>query len=244
MKIAIIADIHGNAPALEAVLADLAGERYDRLIDLGDAFNGPIDPAGVMAQLRPLEMVHIRGNGERMVLAEDPADRSGSATFTRERLDSAELEWISTWPGTWTEGDVFACHGTPASDEAYLLEDPLGQRVGLRDRGAIASDLAGIGAGLILCGHSHLPQLVQMAEGVTILNPGSVGLPAYSLSAPVAHSMETGSPHARYAIAQRGRHGWRVAFHAVPYDVARAARLAEEAGYPGWAEILRTGYAK
>lgn len=243
MKLAIIADIHGNAPALEAVLADIARCGVDQIVHLGDAFNGPVDPAGVARLLRPTAMIHLRGNGERMVLSDDPAAGARSAAFARERLSPDELRWIASWPEVFAHGEFFACHGSPASDVEYLVEEPRGDSVRLRSAAEVEASLRGVAAGLVLCAHSHVPRWVSVRNRWWILNPGSVGLPAYALASPRPHTMEVGSPCARYATAEKTGEGWRVCHLALPYDHERAAAAAERAGYPDWARTLRTGFA-
>ena len=95
-----------------------------------------------------------------------------------------------------------------------------------------------------LCGHSHLPRTVELPDGRLIINPGSVGLPAYSDTVAVLpHAMETGSPHARYAVIERADAGWRVEHVAVPYDWEAASLAAASNGRTDWAEWLRTGRA-
>ena len=80
-----------------------------------------------------------------------------------------------------------------------------------------------------------------LADGRTVLNPGSVGLQAYPAKWPYSHIMETGSPHARYAVAERIDGEWAIEFIQVAYDWDEAARLAEENGRPDWAVGLRSG---
>jgi predicted phosphodiesterase len=243
MKIAVIADIHGNAPALEAVLSDLSRSDVDHVVHLGDAFNGPIDPVGVAKLLRGWPMIHVRGNGERMVLAEDEAERFRSATYARDRLSADDLQWIRSWPVVYRHDAFFACHGSPASDTEYLLEEITAQSVRLRAIAEIQTRLDGVHFSLVLCAHSHVPRLVRVSSATLVLNPGSVGLPAYSDQSPLPHTMEVGSPSARYAIAETCGSGWRVAHVAVPYDDEKAAALADRAGFHEWASVLRTGYA-
>lgn len=243
MKFAVIADIHGNAPALEAVLADIDEGGIDQIVHLGDAFNGPIDPAGVARLLRSRPMIHLRGNGERMVLSDDPAVCVRSAAFARERLSADDLRWISGWPAVFAHAEFFACHGSPASDVEYLIEEPLGDGVRLRSAAEIETTLGGVTSALVLCAHSHVPRWVKLRDRRWVLNPGSVGLPAYALPSPRPHTMEVGSPCARYAIAEKVGEGWRINHLAIPYPHERAAAAAEKAGYPGWATTLRTGFA-
>lgn len=112
-------------------------------------------------------------------------------------------------------------------------------------RGLIALTLFAVslvGAGdaqLVLCGHTHIPRVV-VRDGVVIVNPGSVGMPAYDDDRPVAHVMEAGCPP-RYALVTPSSSGWRVDLRAVPYDFEAAARQAEQAGRPEIAFGVRTG---
>lgn len=244
MKIGIIADIHGNAPALAAVLDDLSRENPDVIIQLGDAFNGPIDPAGVARLLRSQSMLHITGNGEGMVLTEVEAQRSPSARFARARLSEEDLQWVKTWPSRYHHEVFTAFHGSPRSDTDYLLEEVTDAGVRLAQRSKIEPQLSEISTPLIFCGHSHLPQLVEVSGSRLVINPGSVGLPAYRHTVPVAHCMEVGSPLARYAVAERFFSGWRIRHVALPYDYERAAMVAEREGFSGWAHALRRGYAQ
>ena len=243
MKLAVIADIHGNAPALEAVVCDLKKRDVDLVVQLGDAFNGPIDPTSVVKILRSTEMIHIRGNGERMVLSDDPGVCIGSAAFARERLSGEDLCWISSWPETFQHSEFFACHGTPQSDIEYLVEFPLTQGGRLSTIEEIQSHVSELNKSLVLCAHSHVPRWVRVNNHQWILNPGSVGLPAYSLSSPFPHKMEVGSPSAKYAIAEKLDDGWSVCHFSIPYDYDKAAKAAEEHGYDDWATAIRTGYA-
>ncbi|WP_221031256.1 metallophosphoesterase family protein [Actomonas aquatica] len=246
MKIGVIADIHGNAPALEAVLEELPRHEVDLVVQLGDAFNGPIDPVGVARLLRAVPIAHVRGNGERMILAEDAAERSASATFARERLSADDLEWIESWPRVHREAGLLACHGSPRSDVEYLLEHlQAGGGVTRRRPAEVAEILGADRAGLVLCGHTHVPGMVRVDARCTVVNPGSVGLPAYADTVPVSHKMEVGSPEARYAVVELGgEDGLRVTQFTVPYAVERAAHRAEQFGFDDWAWTLRTGFAR
>jgi diadenosine tetraphosphatase ApaH/serine/threonine PP2A family protein phosphatase len=95
----------------------------------------------------------------------------------------------------------------------------------------------------VLCAHSHIPGAADTGEK-TIINPGSVGQPAYEDPSPPAHVSESGSPVARYAVLQVD--GDRASFEhiAIPYDHIAAARRAEENQNPAWAYFLTTGYAR
>jgi len=93
---------------------------------------------------------------------------------------------------------------------------------------------------VILCGHTHIPRVVTI-DGGLVINPGSVGAPACGDDEPVAHVMEAGSCHARYALPGRLASGWKVDLRAIPYDFEEAALQAERAGRPDIAFGARTG---
>ena len=239
-EIAVIADVHGNAWALEAVLADIARRGVTTIVNLGDDANGPLDPVRTVALLRDSGAVHVRGNGDRMTGEGGPAARR-SALFARERLDAAALRWLRERP-TQVRGDGWwAFHATPHSDEEYFLENIVAGKTVIVSPTEIASRLGPTDASLALCAHTHIPRLVRLANGTTILNPGSVGLPAYDDDAPAPHVIENGSPHARYAIARRDRSGWQAELHGLTYDWPAAAAAARTAGWPRWAHYIETG---
>ncbi len=92
-------------------------------------------------------------------------------------------------------------------------------------------------------GHDHLPALLRLPDGRLLVNPGSVGLPAYRDDLPFPHAMEAGSPHARYAIVVPSPAGWAVEHVAVAYDWQSAMATAAKNGRPDWAIALGSGFA-
>ena len=242
MRIAVIADVHGNLIALEAVLAHLRGAAPDLVVNLGDLVSGPFDPAGSADAQMALACPTLAGNHERQVL-EGSTGRSDATA--RLLLSRSHLDWIGRLPGTLTlvDGQVFACHGSPqGGDLEYLLEDVSTGRARLDTMAAIKPRLEGIGeATVVLCGHTHVPRMVSV-DGVLVVNPGSVGLPGYRDTVPVPHVMEAGTPHARYALIDRCGGGWAAELRAVPYDYEAAAQQAEQQGRPQTAHVVRTGW--
>lgn len=111
----------------------------------------------------------------------------------------------------------------------------------MRPAKVLAAMLAQVAAPVVLCGHSHLSQAVK-AAGKLVVNPGSVGLPAYADDAP-PHAMQTGDPRARYALIERRRGGVDVAPVFLDYDRHAAVRAAGERGREDWAAWLATGKA-
>ncbi len=232
--LAIIADIHGNRWALDAVLEDIHRRGIPNLVNLGDHFYGPLDPGATAERLLQLPaLATIRGNQDRQLIEPLPANPNPTHLYTLAELDSPALDWIRTQPPASSLGPILLCHGSPSSDVEYLLENVTPE--GVRPR--IPDPLQTL-ATTILCGHTHIPRLVQSGPQIFV-NPGSVGLPAYSDDLPYPHRMETGSPHARYAILD----GDRVEHIALAYDFRAAAAAARRNLRPDWACALENGQA-
>jgi predicted phosphodiesterase len=145
--------------------------------------------------------------------------------------------------------DVALCHGSPRSDIEYLLETPEGESARLANVTEIEERLAGLipeNISLLACGHSHVPRTVRWRSKLLIINPGSVGLPAYDDDHPYPfskfHRIENGSPDARYAVVEKSGGDWCCELINVPYDHESMALLADERGRSDWAHALRTGW--
>jgi diadenosine tetraphosphatase ApaH/serine/threonine PP2A family protein phosphatase len=188
-------------------------------------------------------MLSICGNDDR-VLFSPWEELSSSQRYNQEHLTEVHLNWLRALPATAVVADeLFACHGD-LFDAPYLLEQVEASGVFLRSTGAIAASVAAIAHPVILCGHSHIPRTVSLPQGKLIVNPGSVGLPAYTMETPVPYAMESGSPHARYALLHRMRNGWQVEHVQVPYFWEDAAKVARGNQRADWAEWLTTGRAR
>ena len=245
MRIAVLADIHGNLLALEAVLADLASHAPDLVVNLGDHLSGPLEAARtadlLMAQAG---WIQIRGNHDRRLITREPSAMRPSDRAAFQQLNDAHKRWLrSLAPATTVAENVFLCHGTPESDVDYLLEEVSATGVRLASREKIRA-AAGSIRGAILCGHSHVPRFVDLGDGTVVLNPGSVGLQAYNdAEHRFPHCIDVGSPHTRYALLDRAGDRWRATFRAIEYDWDAAARAAAAGNRPDWAHALATGYA-
>lgn len=243
MRLAVLADIHGNLPALEAVLDDIERRRVDGVVNLGDCASGPLWPRETLAGLIALRWPTVRGNHDRVLGRDRPETMGASDRFAHEETPSAQRTWLTLLPPALDLGNgVVAFHGRPGDDEAYLLEDIADGRLVPADPDTVAARLAGVEAAVILTAHSHLSGLLTLPDGRLVLNPGSVGLPAYDEPAEPAHVSESGSPFACYAVLRLNE--GRVAGVdqiALAYDHEAAARRAASNGRPDWANALRTG---
>lgn len=244
IEAAVISDVHGNRWALEAVLADITRRGIRRVMNLGDCLYGPLDPAGTAELLLDLPAITVRGNEDRAITAPARPEDSPTLQYVRASLSSRHLRWLASLPLTLVVDDLFyLCHGTPERDDVYLLREVRERDVALRSAPALEALLRSIPQPVVLCGHDHTPEALLLPRGQLLVNPGSVGLPAYTDDLPFPHAMEAGMPHARYGIVSRRGGKWAVEDVALAYDWEVAARTAEENGRPDWAAWLRTGCA-
>jgi diadenosine tetraphosphatase ApaH/serine/threonine PP2A family protein phosphatase len=244
VKFAAIADIHGNDAALEAVLADIVALGIGEVVNLGDHLSGPLEPQRTADLLIARGFPSIRGDQDRILVELGPAGTS--RRLDHKRLQQRHLDWLADLPPTLIyRDDVFLCHGTPEDDAAFWLDRVTADgKIEASPIREIEAEAKGVGASLILCGHTHIPRAVRLGDGRLVVNPGSVGCPGYDSPKPVYHKGQTGTPDASYAILERTPRGWSVTFRYVPYDHMSMARLARANGLPVWADALATGWVE
>ncbi|MEP0232931.1 metallophosphoesterase family protein [Roseibium sp.] len=244
MKIAVVADIHGNLPALEAVIADIAGESPDMVVNLGDCVSGPLWPDETGHLLMNEAWITVRGNHDRIAFG-PPVQRDNKTDyFTQLALSSAVVDWLAELPfARHLDEETSLFHATPHEDDRYLTETVIGENARLSSTTEILGRLAdGATSKLLLCGHTHIQRLIMLPTGQVIFNPGSVGCPAYSDETPNHHVMEAGSPHARYGLLEKTGQLWTYRHKAIDYDWAAASKQARNNGREGWAHALSTGF--
>jgi predicted phosphodiesterase len=238
MRIAILSDIHGNAVAFDAVLADLRRETLDQFVCLGDAIQGGPQPAEVVARLRALGCPVVMGNSDSWLLTGGEIDAE-ALSAERQRMHDAVRGWtlaqlspddqafIEAFEPTIELGleagrRLLCFHGSPASFHEVILPD-------------IAYDdlmrlLGGHDADVLAGGHTHVQFMRRIgAEGRFHFNPGSVGF-AYS-----HHQAEEGFQADRWAeYALLISEGDRLAleFRRVPFDVAALLAAYRSSGRP------------
>ncbi len=169
MAVAALSDIHGNLPALEAVLEEIDREGIEEIVVAGDTAHGPW-PAEVVDHLLERGAHCVRGNADREVL--ERSERFGPlAPWSAERLGERRLDVVRGWPLTLELerlGAALVCHSTPQS------EDPIYTRI--TPDAELESLFAGIAADVVVCGHTHMQYDRTLPSGLRILNPGSVGM--------------------------------------------------------------------
>ncbi|MFF0386094.1 metallophosphoesterase family protein [Streptomyces sp. NPDC004286] len=224
-KVAVLSDIHGVLPALEAVLAEPEVAAADRIVLTGDITAGP-QPAEVLDLLRELgdRALWLGGNADRELVEYRRGERTEIpdpiGVFAARALRPEQVDFLAALPATVTLrvrglGQVLFCHATPRDDEEIVLVDSRPARWAE----VLESVPPGIGA--VVCGHTHMPY-ARLAQGRLIVNPGSVGMPY-------------GRPGAHWCLLGPG-----VDLRASAYDIpAAVARLTAECAYPdiaAWAD--------
>jgi len=244
MKFAVLSDIHSNVFALEAVIADAQKHSVDLMVNLGDILYGPIAPKATYDLLMQYEMVTICGNQDRQIFEADAEEIASNPTmkFIIDDLGDEPIAWMKSLPfDAQLSPDVYLCHGTPDSDLIYLLENVELGYARLRADSDIIKLLKGQRSQLICCGHTHTPRTVSLTTGQTIINPGSVGLQAYTDDEPTVHSMENYTSMASYSIVEKAGDDWNIEQVRVPYDVELAVAECEKRDRLDWVHFLRTG---
>ncbi|MEH0841415.1 metallophosphoesterase family protein [Micromonospora sp. CPCC 205711] len=230
-RVAVLSDIHGVLPALEAVLAEPDVAAADLIVLTGDLAAGP-QPVEVLDLLAGLgeRARWVRGNADRELVearAGTPSPIEVS-NWAAAQLREDQLARLAALPLTVTLpvaglGDVLFCHATPRDDEEVVLVDSRPARW--------AEVFAGLPAtvGTVVCGHTHMP-FARLVDRRLVVNPGSVGMPY-------------GGPGAYWALLGPG-----VQLRRTEFDVDGAcARVTAESGFPdaaGFAdEYLRSRHS-
>ena len=217
--IAALYDIHGNLPALDAVLDDVRRSGVEHIVVGGDVVPGPM-PRETIDRLTgldlPVEFIH--GNGDRIVRAsmdgvvpaEVPVPFRDVIQWSASQLDSAHATVLSSWPPTLRVhvagiGNVLFCHATPQNDRDIFT------RLTPEDR--VLSMFGSVDADLVVCGHTHM-QFERTVGTVRVVNAGSVGVPF-------------GEPGAYWLLLGPG-----IELRHTPYDLDRAADRVRATTYP------------
>ncbi len=181
MRVAALYDIHGNLPALEAVLDEVRQAKVDEIVIGGDVVPGPMSREALTCLLDlDLPTRFIQGNCEVAVLAEVAGEQARVPEQAREairwaadQLDAAQRERVATWPKTSRLempgiGNVLFCHATPRDEnECFTRATPEDKLLPIFE---------GLGAAVVVCGHTHM-QFDRMVGSVRVVNAGSVGMP-------------------------------------------------------------------
>jgi putative phosphoesterase len=229
MRVAVLADIHGNEPALRAVLAAVSFEGIDRLLVAGDLVGYYNDAAAVLKLLSDWRAEIVRGNHEDLLCgaaADETELHRLEARYGRgfrsaiKDLSTKQMQWLGSLPHPLnleiSDRRVILCHGAPWDISAYVYPDATDEA--WRTFGALQADV-------VICGHTHYP-FKRRCDSVLVLNPGSVGQPRNRV------------PGAHWAILDLQK--LQVEHRVECYDVDAYAKLVRAAnpGLPSIADVL------
>jgi putative phosphoesterase len=229
MRVAVISDVHGNLPALEATLAEIDALDVDAIVVGGDIASGPM-PRETLARLRDGDprIQFVRGNADRRY--EYPEDASSSediwlarSWWADRQLEPEERDFLDGLPEQAVLevdglGAALFCHGSPRSDEEIITPATPDAR--------LEAIVGGVREDVVICGHTHV-QFDRRLGAKRIVNAGSVGLP---------YEAESG---AYWALL-----GPDVELRRTPYDFGAAAELIRESGYPAAEELIEMLFAE
>ena len=203
--IGLLYDVHGNLPALEAVLGDAEEAGAERFLLGGDYALFGAWPRETVQRLRELDAEWIRGNGERWTADPSGAPEAvhGAIERCRDLLGEELVDELAALSETTTRGSTLYCHGSPVSDVRSFLPEPAEDEAEL---------LLGVAAERLVFGHTHLP-FRRAAGRIELVNPGSVGMPF------------DGDHRAAYALV---RDDASVEHRRVQYDYRDSARAVRE----------------
>ena len=225
--VAALYDVHGNLPALDAVLADEAFARADAVVVGGDVAAGPL-PAEVLDRLAALAppVRWVRGNADREVVAhfdggdtdhslygpDAPAERADA--FAAGRITRAHRDLLAGFEDVVRLDGALYCHGSPRSDEEIITA--------LTPEARLAPMLAGVQEALVVCGHTH-HQFELRAGAQRVVNAGSVGMPYEGEAGAYWLLVVDGEPDLRRT----------------DYDVDAAAPALRASGFPDVDDLIR-----
>jgi putative phosphoesterase len=226
MRLAVLADIHANLPALEAVLEDLRRYEPDGLLVAGDLVLGGPQPNETVRRLRSARTWIIRGNSDGDLLRYAAGDGSqawrthlqfGLLRWTHHTVDQDTLAFLKGLPEQRTvempgTDPIRVVHGSPNAPSASIFPD--------EEPATLDRALAQTREPVLVCGHTHIPWQVER-DGRLALNPGAVSSPL------------NGTVGAQYALLTWQGHRWQAEHHTVGYDLGQLRAALRESGALG-----------
>ncbi|HXT34681.1 MAG TPA: metallophosphoesterase family protein [Chloroflexota bacterium] len=233
-RLAAFSDTHGNLPALDAVLEDMARKGpFDHVLMAGDLVEGGPHPAETLAAIRALNCPVVLGNTDSYLLAEpdapelagmNEAERASSA-WTAERIGPEGLAYLRSLPRQYhlpgPAGGILMVHANPDNLEDHIHPD--------EDAGALEERLAGVQAGVLVFGHLHIAYQRRLGR-LLLVDVASAGFP------------RDGDHRAAWAEIYHDDLGWHATLHRIAYDMEAVAIALEQCGMPNGkkrAKVLR-----
>jgi putative phosphoesterase len=211
LRVAALYDVHGNVPALEAVLAEVERVGVDQIVYGGDIASGPL-PRETVEIVRSGDAAFVRGNADRLDSPAGNPKWDEARLWVEDQLDEEQIEWLASLPFSAVIDEALYVHATPQDDETVITELTSDER--------LAKLLAGVEQPLVVAGHTHM-QLDRRAGSTRFVNAGSVGMPY------------EGKQGAFWVLLD----GEDVDFRHTPYAVDAAVAVIQASGCPGADQI-------
>lgn len=230
MRYAFISDIHGNLHSLELVLSDLGDANIDQIVCLGDVASLGPQPREVIARLRQLQIPIIMGNHDNYLLNPELTEDHipwlrATELWCLEQLSNEDLDFLRSFKPQLNltldqNTTLLAVHGSPRSNEEFLYPDTSPE--------TLEEVLAEQDAKVLISGHTHVQMLSQYKD-VTLLNPGSIGMP---FEFPRRGKNQRAFRRAEYAIADMTDGKLTFTLHRLPIDFEQLVETAHASGMP------------
>jgi putative phosphoesterase len=206
VRVAALYDVHGNLPALEAVVAEVGRESVDAIVFGGDIASGPM-PRETVDLVRSIEgVVFVRGNADRLDSPAMSPEWDAARRWVKQQLDEEQIAWLANLQFSAVLDDTLYVHANPQDDETVVTDLTTDER--------LAELLAGVEQSRVVAGHTHM-QMDRTVASIRFVNAGSVGMPYES------------KPGAYWAIL-----GDDVEFRHTEYDLEAAAAAIRATGHP------------
>ncbi|GHU33170.1 DNA methylase [Spirochaetia bacterium] len=233
MKIALISDIHGNIPALEAVYKSILDKNISEIYNLGDSCYGPLWPEETAQFIIKNNIISIMGNGDEDLI-KYPL-KNETVKYIISQLSEKSINWIKNLPAIYENNDVTLFHGSPNNSGKYFLEKIVNKQIVIKSNDEIKETIKDIKSKYICFGHSHLERILKINDQI-LINAGSVGLPAYLENEP-EHKIETFNNYAKYVIIENRN----IEICNVEYDYKSSCKKAEENNRNDWSTCIKYG---
>ena len=233
MKIALISDIHGNLPALEAVYQSIKEKGISEIYNLGDSLYGPLWPEETAQFLINNKIVSIMGNEDEELLKSTVKNETGK--YTLRQLSESSINWIRTLPYFYKNENITLFHGTLSNNREYFLEKICKGKVLIKSDEELTENIKNIRTKYVGFGHSHLERVVTL-KGKILINAGSVGWPAFFDDKP-KHKIETLNNFAKYVIIDNQN----IEICNIAYDYKKSSKKAEKNNRDDWSRYIKYG---
>jgi len=235
MKIALISDIHGNLPALEAVYQSIKEKGISEIYNSGDSLYGPLWPEETAQFLISHNIKSIMGNEDEELLS--GSSRNETVKYTKSQLSESSRNWLKALPGFFKNQYITLFHGSPDNNRKYFLEKICRGKIAIKSNEELAEDIKNIKTKYTGFGHSHLERVIILKEQI-LINAGSVGCPAFSDDHP-KHKIESLNNFAKYVIIDNKN----TEMCYIAYDYKKSCKQAKKNNRDDWSRYLEFGRA-